>query len=81
MKPNGDRFTVAVSSGDLSDTADRWKWIDDTPTGSPNGIIGAWKAAGRSVQRTLVSKTLRIDSERFTLVPAWLRATAGGFPG
>lgn len=81
MKPNGDRFTVAVPGGDLSNTADRWRWIDDTAAGSPNGIIGAWKAAGRAGQRALVSKTLRVDSERFTQVPAALRATAGVFPG
>ncbi|MBK1883950.1 hypothetical protein JIN85_16140 [Luteolibacter pohnpeiensis] len=81
MKPDGERFTVAVPTGDLSDTDDRWKWIDDTAAGTPNGIIGAWKAAGRAGQRALVSKTLRVDSERFTQVPAALRATAGVFPG
>jgi len=81
MKPNGDRFTVAAPGGDLSNTADRWKWIDDAATGSPNGIIGAWKAAGKVGQRALVSKTLRVDSARFSQVPAALRATVGLFPG
>lgn len=80
MKPNGDRFTIAVPGGDLSDTADRWKWIDDGVADSPNGIIGAWKAAGKTRQRALVSGNLRADSERFTQVPAWLRATVGVFP-
>jgi len=66
MKPSGDRFTVAVPGGDLADTADRWKWIDDSATGSPNGIIGAWKAAGKAGQRALVRKKLKNDSLRFS---------------
>jgi hypothetical protein len=66
MKPNGDRFTVAVPGGNLASTFDRWKWIDDSPTGSPNGIIGAWKAAGKAGQRALVNKKLKNDSLRFS---------------
>ena len=66
MKPNGDRFTVAIPGGNLADTADRWRWIDDSATGSPNGIIGAWKAAGKAGQRALVSKKLKNDSLRFS---------------
>jgi hypothetical protein len=68
MKPNGDRFTVAVPGGNLGNTADRWKWIDDAASGSPNGIIGAWKAAGKSGQRPLVSNTILKDGKRFSIV-------------
>lgn len=68
MKPNGDRFTVAVPGGNLGNTADRWKWIDDAASGSPNGIIGAWKAAGKSGQRPLVSNTIFEDGKRFSIV-------------
>lgn len=67
MKPNGDRFTVAVPGGDLGNTADRWKWIDDGPSGSTNGIIAAWKAAGKAGQRPLVANTIREDGKRFSL--------------
>jgi hypothetical protein len=66
MKPNGDRFTVAVPGGDLGNTADRWKWIDDGPSGSTNGIIAAWKAAGKAGQRPLVANTIREDGKRFS---------------
>jgi hypothetical protein len=66
MKPNGDRFTVAVPSDDLGNTADRLRWIDDGPSGSPNGIIAAWKTAGKSGQRPLVANTIREDGKRFS---------------
>lgn len=66
MTPNGDRFTVAVPQGNLGNTGDRWKWIEDTASGSPNGIIGAWKAGGKAGQRALVIKTLKEDSLRFS---------------
>jgi hypothetical protein len=67
MKPNGDRFTVAVPGGDLGNTANRWKWIDDSTTGSTNGIMAAWKAAGRAGQRPLVANVIREDGKRFSL--------------
>ena len=78
MKPNGDRFTVAVPTGNLANTSDRWKWIEDTASGSPNGIVGAWKAAGKAGQKAFVQRTLKIDSQRFTLVPNAVRARFGG---
>jgi hypothetical protein len=66
MKPNGERFTVAVPGGDLGNTADRWKWIDDGPGGSSNGIIGTWKSAGKVGQRPFVANTIREDGKRFS---------------
>ena len=67
MKPNGARFAVAVPGGDLGNTANRWKWIDDGTSGSPSGIIAAWKAAGKAGQRPLVANTIREDGKRFSL--------------
>jgi hypothetical protein len=68
MKPNGIRFADAVPGGNLGNTQDRWKWIDDGPDGSPLGIIGAWKAAGKAGQRPLVSNTIFEDGKRFSIV-------------
>lgn len=69
MSPHGDTFHQAVPSGNLSNTDERWKWIDDGTQGgdgSPNGIIGAWKNRGVVHQTTLVRRDLRIDSQRFS---------------
>ena len=81
MKPSGVAFTAAVPSGDLSDTSDRWTWIDDGEEGTPNGIIGAWSATGRGGQRVLVGKTIKVDSLRFTLVPDEVLLMGGLLPG
>ncbi len=69
MTPSGDSFLTAVPGGNLANAADRWKWIDDGPAGSANGVIGAWRSAGTATQLNLVSKTLRDDANRFDLTP------------
>jgi len=72
MTANRENFLMAVPDGNLADIEDRWKWIDDGPSGSPNGIIGAWKAGGIVTQLALVSKTLKEDALRFTFDPPLL---------
>jgi len=69
MTLTGDSFLMAVPGGNLANAADRWKWIDDGPAGSANGVIGAWKSAGIATQLNFVSKTLRDDANRFDLTP------------
>ena len=68
--PAGRNFSdlfpqIPVSTGSLSNTANRWTWIKPT---TPNGILDTWNKQTTASRDTLVRRTLEQYARRFSLI-------------
>lgn len=63
--PGGKRFSTLVPGGDVTDTDDRWDWVEH----SDNGIIDAWNDLSNADRRTEVGATLYSRAVQFYYVP------------
>lgn len=56
---------LPVPTGSLSNTADRWTWIQPTTS---DGVLDTWNKHPTATRETLVRRTIEQDARRFSLI-------------
>lgn len=70
-----DLYPYSLGSPSLSNTANRWTWIDSA---TPGGILATWNAHPLADRLVLVATPMKLDSIRFASIYA-PPTTIGGF--